>query len=362
MEQQVFCGNKALVSLKKTLKEIDPKKILIVRGKGSYELSGAKELVKKIIEELDTEIQEFSEFTPNPDYNDIKKGLKLVDSYMPDLIIGIGGGSVIDTGKSLRFLNAYNYSPTKGEWKKKKYTLPMLAIPTTSGTGAECTKFAIYYKDKIKESLDHPEVVPDMVLLWPQLTNANSEYLTACCGFDAFAQAVEALWNKYTTEESDKYAKKALSLIVPNIKDAVKHPDEKNRAKMMEGAYWAGRAINITRTTAPHAFAYTFTSHYGYPHGHAVALTFPILAEINLNSGKVSSEKTGFILDTCGIAADSIKEEFTRFTHELGLAPKDVDYDIDLLAGGVNAGRLKNNPAEITPEIALKVVKDSLCK
>lgn len=347
MNQKIFKGAEGIENLERELLKISPKKILLVRGKDSFTKSGADKIIYALAEKLGSEMAEFKEFSANPEYSDVMKGLKFVKDFNPDLFIAIGGGSVMDMAKTLRFLDAYEGDLIKEEFSKTGNLKPLVAIPMTAGTGSEATKFAILYKDKVKYSVDHPDALPEMVVLLPQLTESNPSYLTACCGFDAFAQAIEALWNRFATEESDEYARKALKLLAPNIKKAVNYPDPDIREKMLEGAFWAGKAINITRTTAPHAFAYVFTSYYNYPHGHAVALTFPAVAEINLNSGAVSKEKTDFILETCGISLNNIREDLEKFRDSIGLGIKNCDYDKNLILGGINAGRLKNNPVEI---------------
>lgn len=356
MKQTLLSGEDSLRKLENFLERKAPSKILLVRGKDSYEKCGAGKSFSEIFERLNARVDEFKDFSVNPNIEDALKGLELIKNLKPEVIIAVGGGSVMDMAKTLRFLDAYEGSVEEEKYVKKGDLIPLIAVPTTSGTGSEATRFAILYKNKIKYSVDHPDVLPDVVVLHPEFTAANPSYLTACCGFDAMAQSIEALWNRYSIPEADEYAKRALELIAPNLEEVVKNPTPELRQKLQEGAYWAGRAINLTRTTAPHAFSYVFTSYYGYPHGHAVALTFPAIAQINLTSDKVDDAKKEFILKTCGIEAGHIKEGFKAFVDSIGLGVKDLGYDKSLILKNINPGRLKNNPVDISLEMASEII------
>ena len=119
-----------------------------------------------------------------------------------------------------------------------------------------------------------------MAVVYPQFTYQNDAYLTACTGFDALAQAIESYWAKGATNESRDYSVRAIGLLWKQLPQLIQSPTKELRNQVAEGAYWAGRAINISTTTAPHAFSYVFTSKYGYPHGHAVAFTFPFFMKL----------------------------------------------------------------------------------
>lgn len=354
-EQKAYIGKDSLNSLVKELRELNPRRLFFIHGKKSYEQCGAKEEFEKIIESSSiAAVSEFSDFSVNPEFNDLQEALKRCDEFRPDLIMAVGGGSAIDMAKLTRFFYSYQGDIEKGQYDRKSRLVPLIAIPTTSGTGAEATHFAVIYKGKTKYSVEHEDVLPDIAVVYPSFTYNNPPYLTACTGFDALAQGIEAYWNKNATEESDEYAKKAIELIYPNLPLAVKSPTEEVRDKMAEGSYWAGRAINITKTTAPHAFSYPFTSFYGYPHGHAVALVFPIIFEFNLKYGKIPNDKKDYLLHSIKLHEDNAFSAINTLANFIGLNVKDIEYDMETIKNGINVQRLANNPALIT-------IKNSEC-
>ena len=359
--QKVYIGKDSLCSLGKVLSELMPQKVLLVHGKKSYAQCGAKEKIHNLMANFKAvKVMEFSEFCVNPDYNDLQKALLLCEEIAPDVIIGIGGGSALDIAKLLRFFYSYDGSVEDGVYKQIKNLIPLIAIPTTSGTGAEATHFAVVYKDKVKYSVDHDDVLPDIAVIYPPFTYENPPYLTACTGFDALAQGIEAFWNKNATDESDAFAKKAVELIYPNLPLAVNSPTEDVRDKISEGAYWAGKAINITKTTAPHAFSYPFTSYYGYPHGHAVALTFATIAKYNMtilcHTKRVWISK---LISNCD-DKESISEILRKYIVSLGLTLVDNEYNIDLILSNINVNRLLNNPFHISSTEATEIIRDVL--
>ena len=179
--------------------------------------------------------------------------------------------------------------------------------------------------------------------MYPQLTYGNNEYLTACTGFDALAQAIESYWAKGATSESREYSCKALKLLWNQLPLLLQSPSKQLRDQVAEGAYWAGRAINISTTTAPHAFSYIFTSKYGFPHGHAVALTFPFFMKLN---------GTQELFELLGLSTDMIIQRMEEYIKSLGLVIK-LPTSVDVVAAlqAVNLQRLANNPIAVTPDI-----------
>ena len=176
-------------------------------------------------------------------------------------IMAVGGGTVMDICKDLIF-------------ELKKITTPPyhIAIPTTAGSGSESTSFAVLYKGKKKFSLADPLLLPQLVVLDPELTYSLSPYQTAVSGMDVFAQAVESFWNIHANETSRTFATEAINLWRLHFLDAVTDPSPRSREGMLEASHLSGSSINITRTTGPHALSYYLTSNHKVPHGHAVAL------------------------------------------------------------------------------------------
>ena len=238
-----------------------------------------------------------------------------------DGFIAVGGGTTIDTTKLIN-LAIVSQKPVKTlltAGTTPEALKPCLAIPTTAGSGAEATRFAVCYDGEVKYSVDFEVIRPTDVALIPEFTATLSAYQKACTNFDAYAQAVESLWAKGATDESKRYANRALALMKVN--------------NWPEASYWAGRAIDISRTTAAHAFSYYLTSHYGIPHGHSVYMAFEYICRNNRHPEyikKVSGLKT-----------------LRELAEEKGVA---WGVMVDDLFNHVNLKRLGNNPVEVRRE------------
>ena len=356
-QQDVYIDQEVLFGTDCIFKRLLPKRVFLVRGKKSYKTCGSEVFFSSFFKKYGCRVTEYYEFEDNPQINDVVLGCELLSKSKADIIIACGGGSVLDMAKLIRFANAYNGDLLGKIFVKNKNCIPLIAVPTTAGTGAEATPFAVCYKEHIKYSVSHEDILPDYAIIYPAFTYKVSPYLTACTGFDALSQSIEAYWNINATEESDMYAEKAISSLWKNLPLAVHQPSPKVRQKIAEAAYWAGRSIAITKTTAPHAFSYAFTTYCGYPHGHAVALTFPFFMSLNLQEKYIDRLQTG-------INPQSYKDKMARLRIMLGITPEQEiqsaiecyisqlglqnkgykDYDIRLLLSQVNIQRLKNNP------------------
>ena len=339
------------------------KHVFVVRGERSFVECGAAAFLKEVHEGTNIVFHPFSAFEKNPKREDAFAGARELIATQSETIIAIGGGSAMDVAKLIR---GYAQRPS----------MPLIAIPTTAGTGAESTQFAVCYVDDVKTSMDDPHNLPNYALLMPEFTMTNSRYLTATCGFDAFAQAIEAFWNVFATEESDLYAEEALALLVRALYQFADYPqlcmnDRLWRDQMMVGANLAGQAINITRTTAPHAMSYILTSKYGYSHGHAVALTFPYIAKLNMEcpmelyTGRTFRhyvEKMKWLRKCLGLSdAADIEEHLRCFIKKIGLGLKnDKPIDTTIVAQSVNMERAKNNPHLLTEDILAQAAESIL--
>lgn len=348
--QQAYLGKESIMEIVPLLKRHNAKHVFLVRGKGSYTACGAEEVIKNALTTANCNFTAFYDFSENPKCEDMEKGIELLKSSKADFIIAVGGGSVMDMAKLIRFFSCYNGDVTGKSFEKEGRLFPLIAMPTTAGTGAEATHFAVVYKDKVKYSAEHDDMLPDCAIVYPPFTYGNSKYLTACTGFDALAQAIEAYWNLNATEESDVYAENAMRFLWPNLPKVVNNPTDEARDIVSEGSYWAGRAINITKTTAPHAFSYPFTSYYGYPHGHAVALTFPYFLDLNCSEKNEDRDRVNRLLDILGFDRNAnLKEQMTKYVESIGLQKReDTIIDTNFILSQVNLERLKNNPVKIT--------------
>ncbi|MFW9990352.1 MAG: iron-containing alcohol dehydrogenase [Candidatus Odinarchaeota archaeon] len=207
-----YIGFNSINKLGKILEENSFNKIFLITGKQSFEKTKIKKVIFKILEKYD--FIQFNDFSPNPKKNDIKNGLELFKKDSFDLIISIGGGSVLDMGKCISILATNTGSLEEYILKKKKINnkgIPLIRIPTTAGSGSEATHFAVVYMDKKKFSLLSPDYMqPEYVIIDPQFTYDLPRKLTAISGMDAFTQAIESFWNINSTSDSKDYSKKAI--------------------------------------------------------------------------------------------------------------------------------------------------------
>ncbi len=269
----LFQGESAWTDFAEHLHSIHADRAFLVCGDTTWKKSGAAERMEALASRTGlTLLHRFASFDPNPTTESVDSAYAQARECRPGMLLAIGGGSAIDVAKGVldRFLaDAAAHAPL------------LAAVPTTAGTGSEATRFAVLYRNGRKLSLDRPELRPSLVVLDPALTVSLPPYTTACAGLDAIAQAIEALWAVRSTPESDAFAEEALTLLLPALPEAVDMGVAPARAAMLRGANLAGRAIDITRTTAAHAFSYAFTSTHRIPHGHAVWLTLPDVAQYN---------------------------------------------------------------------------------
>ena len=271
LNQIDFCYRGSIENLSKILKEEQAKNVLVFTGKKSFD--NIKPIIEKELSGLN--VLYYNDFSTNPKKDEVDIAIESIDKTF-DIIVAVGGGSVMDFAKAFRY---YLKSDKK-----------LIAIPTTAGTGAESTQFAVIYIDGIKHSLDETSTLPDYAIVDSQFVENNPKYLKACTAMDAYCHAIESYWAVKSTKESRKYARQAIELCRDNIVQYVNSDDKIASDNMMLASHIAGKAINISRTTVAHALSYKMTSEYGIPHGHAVALSIAKLIEQNAKECKLAKE------------------------------------------------------------------------
>ena len=360
----------SLNDIEKFLLDKNFNKIFIICGKKSLVTSKADIFVKKII--TNKEIRFFYKNSYFPSLEELILIIKEVRKFKPDLILAIGGGSVIDYAKisnvvdsreDLKKLIINNSYPFK-----KKYT-NLAVIPTTAGSGAEVTSNAVIYIDNIKYSFESELLKPDNFFLIPEFLISAPNKIKASAGFDAIAQALESLVSKKSNEDSVNFAIRSLKISIHKYVDFLNNPNIKNAAEMSMASNLAGKAISISKTTAPHAVSYPFTSLFNVSHGHAVSLFFESFFKYNfenLNSSETSFdlEKRFYqIFDLFGV------KTINEFSKKISLIKKEAKLEDDLknlnidikknsekIMSGINILRLSNNPIKIENKQIYKII------
>jgi alcohol dehydrogenase class IV len=344
------------------LQEIGCKKLFLVID-SSYPFLNIKDAIEALPV---AEKVKFSEFTPNPLYEQVCKGIELLKSSQCDTILAVGGGSAIDVAKCIKLAvlakegNDAIIPPivnTRVACDGSK--LPFVAIPTTAGTGSESTHNAVMYYEGAKQTVTNDGILPDYAILEPSVLKTLPLYQKKCTMMDALCQGIESWWSINSTEESYEYSRKAIELIMTNWRKYIIENDEEASANIMLGANYGGRAINITATTAAHAMSYKITSLYSLPHGHAVAVCLPEIWEYMIRHIDMCVDRRGCeylkeIFDNisqsmgCSSSKHAI-HTFRRMMDEMEMSnpiATNREYELEILCHSVNPIRLKNTPFE----------------
>ena len=315
----------------------------------------------------------------NPRPNNVAKAITPIKDKEIDLILAIGGGSVIDTAKAISILLTNQASLPSLLFSDKRITtkpVPLIAVPTTSGTGSEATRYAAFYYYKKgelgKKSLNHNYLLPAYVILDPDLLLTLDKHRTAVSGLDALAQAIESWWSVKSTKQSRNYSRQSLNLILKYLpKSLADLTNVKLREQMLKASNLSGRAINISQTTICHSVSYPLTNYFKVPHGLGAALTLPGFLEFNANIKKDDC------LDPRGVSF--VKNIIKEIYRELGTtkpreAPKKLrkfirstGLGVTLSANGVDnlpliikfgfsPERAKNNPRKVSEADLRKIL------
>ena len=347
--------------IKKFINDKSFKKIFVLCGKKSFVISGADELFKQIVS--DKEIKLFYKKSELPILEELIEIINNIKNFKPDLILAVGGGAVMDYAKIANVVDVredladliVNYS-----YPFQKKNTKLAVIPTTAGSGAEVTSNAVIYVKGIKHSFESELLIPDNFFLIPEFLISAPNKIKASAGFDAIAQALESLVSRKSNDQSVDFASKSLRVSVNSFISFVNDPNMKNATEMSIAANLAGKAISISKTTAPHAASYPFTSLFNISHGHAVSLFFENFFKFNYDN--LIKSETSFDLKK---RFDLIFKLFdvsniNDFNSKISLIKKKANLEDDLtkldininqssedIIKGINLLRLGNNPVKI---------------
>jgi len=324
--QKLIQGKGSLLLINSEALPAGTQKIFLIAGDHFY-----KHYSINFLEGL--EVISFIKSGPNVNTLEIEKAYTAWNIANTAAILAIGGGSVIDLGKSILYRCIEN----------RKKLPDLIAVPTTAGSGSEATQFAVVYEGQKKVSWVNEQLLPTVAVLDPELTYSLSPYQTAVSGMDVLAQAIESWWSVSSGDASKLFASAGIQLWMQYFQDAVNNPTEEVREKMQLAAFEAGKAINITRTTGPHALSYYLTASHQVPHGQAVSLFLPVFFLYNqpqqdlcdLLKVKNEMEAKEFIQSAMKKAGLAITLQ------QLGINKEVV---IDDLLASVNTERFGNNP------------------
>ena len=285
------------------------RRMMLVTDPG-VQASGIADPVRDHLVAAGLEVLVFQQVEPNPRDTDCLAGAELAADFQAEGLVGVGGGSAIDTAKCIALLRTNGGQPR--DWEDfgalRNDPLPVLAIPTTAGTGSEVSPSAVITDTARKKKMNLFDMrnCPKIALVDPDLTLSCPPSLTAAAGMDALSHAVDSLHCRLATPASDALALEGARLVAQYIRQAVGSPgDIEARCGMAQGSLTAGIAVGLTDVAGVHCLAEAIGGLYGHPHGYCCADSMPPVMEYNL---PVSSEKYARLARAFGIATGGLSD------------------------------------------------------
>jgi alcohol dehydrogenase len=302
-------GEGVIATVGQEVKKIGAKRVLIVADKGVIN-AGLTQGVEKSLSEAGIPYLIFDKIVPNPRDTDCHLGYEIAKEEKIDALIAVGGGSSMDTAKAIGTL--LTHGGRVQEWcgfqlLKRKIT-PLIAIPTTAGTGSEVTPFAVITdtEQHVKLNIFDPKAAATVALVDPTVLLKLPSHIMASTGIDAMTHAVEAYTCKLANPHTDAYAIYAIELIQKNLRNAVKNPDLESCTGMMLGSNIAGIAFGYSDVAAVHCMAEALGGRYDTPHGIANAVLLPTVTEFNIPA---NPDKYVNVSKTLGVKVDGMSKE-----------------------------------------------------
>jgi alcohol dehydrogenase len=282
---RIVYGVNVLEQLGKLARELGGTRVLLVTDPGIVR-AGHAARAARLLETAQLPVTLFDEARENPSTRCVDACVEVARRAGVDLIIGLGGGSSMDTAKGCNFIltNGGRMRDYWGVGKAAKPMLPLIAIPTTGGTGSECQSFALIADEVTHQKMacGDPKAAARIAILDPALTLSQPLRVTACSGIDAIAHAVESAVTRPRTVLSLLFARESFRLAMAGFPRVLKNPEDlEARGAMLLGAAWAGCAIENSMLGAAHSAANPLTAHHDIAHGQAVGLMLPHLVRFN---------------------------------------------------------------------------------
>ncbi|WP_456279216.1 iron-containing alcohol dehydrogenase [Bacillus sp. AK128] len=348
-------------------------KILIVTDPGIEQIGLVNELTSLLLKE-EYQIEIFNQVRPNPKDIDCMNGGEAARLFEADLIVAIGGGSVIDSAKAIAILQKLGGKPQvyAGRNNVPEAVTPLVVIPTTAGTGAEVTRSSVITdtEKKTKFTIKDVHIAPKLAIVDPELTYKLPKHLTASTGMDALVHAIEAYTCKRSNPIADGLALQAMIHIYPHLRTAVHEGSNKEaRNQVMIGSTIAGMAFSHADVAAVHCMAEAIGGLYDTPHGVANSMFLPYIVEYN---AEADITKHATIARTIGISSeqDSDEEATKKLVTEMKQLAEDLlipsfaslpevkEEDFDYLAeSSFLNGSTPSNAREISKEAYLDLFK-----
>ncbi len=326
--QNVFYGVGGLRKLPEQAKTLGKRKAFIISGP-HLEKIGMVAKCQKALKETGIESVAFTETEGNPSTETVDKARLQFDQSEADFIVAFGGGSPIDVAKAVALLASYGGKITdyEGVGKVPGPVVPVIAIPTTAGTGSEVTAFSVItdHDRDYKLTVGSTYLIPAYAILDPELLQTVPKKTAAACGVDALVHALEAYLSLESSPFSNLFAKEALRLLGKNIRNYVENREDMQACEgMMLGSLFAGIAFSHARLGDVHAMSHPVSAFFDVPHGVSNAILLPTVVDFNR---KEAAEKYAYIYNCVSqnpmpedqIEEDMLAPELRILNHELGI-------------------------------------------
>ncbi len=347
----------------------DSTSVMVVASERSVATTGLRQKLP------DVRLTHFNGFSPNPTLDAALAAARLADRSRPDHIIGLGGGSALDVAKLARVLpteEAQAAQSVKQNAMGPSRAARLCLIPTTAGTGSEVTSLATVYLARKKHSADAEELRADVALVDPALAETCPPSVASSAGLDAFCQGVESLLSNRSTIDSRGYALAAIQQFVAGCeaRSGVARVNAFSAAATLSGL-----AIEVTRTSVPHAFAYPMTTCFGVSHGLGCALHMPWFLRLVAEDGRPVSDPRGpafvrrrvaELADALGARENALEGAVDSITRRLGVANRLGDFGVraehvpDLVEQGLESPRSLNGPIRVSAGDAARALATRL--
>jgi len=345
---EIIFGNGKLSELAKLTQK--SKHILLVSDP-FFQQNGLVDKIKSIL----GNILVFDEISPNPDVKEVNRCSALIREKQIDTILALGGGSSMDLAKaaSIRAERMEDYHD--GKKVVPADHIPVIAIPTTSGTGSEVTSVAVLTNRKTgkKAPVVSDSFYPKVALIDPEITLSLPPYMTASTGIDVLCHAVEGYWSRGHQPICDALAIHAIKLVLQNLVNACHNgKDKEAREKLSEASVIAGLAFSLPKTTACHACSFPLTNIYHIPHGEACGLTLDYFIKINAGDKRTQELVHCLGYETVNDFANTVKDLKKELHLRINLEEFSLSEDeIQELVQLSHHPNLNNNPVSVTDEI-----------
>lgn len=373
--QNIEFGIGALEKLPKILKESNSNHVFLISDRG-LEKIGVVERVRNIIEKAQIKCTMYLDVIPNPTITVVNSATELYKESGATSIIALGGGSPLDVSKAVGVLSTYGGEIIEYEGLNKVpgAIVPIIAIPTTAGTGSEVTASSVITDEErnYKFSIVSYETIPKYALLDPELIMTAPKQIAAACGIDALIHAIEAYLSKQSSPFSDAMAEKAMELIGKNLRNFVKNRGDKDAAcGMMIGSNFAGISFAWARLGNVHAMSHPVSAFYHVPHGIANSVLLPTVMEYNstVDNGRYEKIYT-YIKEDLGIVdnfnPEMLINELKKLNEDLGIPKSLSELGVkeelieDMAKDAMKSGNVLANPRETTLKDMIALYKKAM--